>query len=213
MLTPAGEGVVQERSTEGRIAGATREQWMQRGLTGAAGLASGAILAGGFASLANSAAPRNQDVAVLNFALAFEQLQAGFYADALRTLSLQGEWLQFAQVVEEHERAHVAFLRKALGHAANPIRLRLLHRPADLRAFQQLAVTLEDLGVALYNGQAANVSKPVLAQAAEIVSVEARHASWARDLVGLTPAPEATDAPASVAQVQARLKSAGVSIG
>ncbi|MDQ6822154.1 MAG: ferritin-like domain-containing protein [Actinomycetota bacterium] len=213
MLDLAGEGIAQERSIDGRPAGATREQWIQRGLAGAAGVASGAILAGGFASLASSAAAGSQDVAVLNFALAFEQLQAKFYADAVRTLSLQGEWLQFAQVVGSHEQAHVAFLRRALGHAAKPVSLKLSHPPTDLAAFQRLAITLEDLGVALYNGQAANVSKAVLAHAAEIVSVEARHASWARDLAGLNPAPAATDDPASVTQVQARLKSAGVSVG
>jgi hypothetical protein len=210
MLDPVPEDT--EQSTEGPGSVATREQWLERGLTGAAGLASGAILAGGFASLASSA-PSSQDVAVLNFALAFEQLQAEFYAHAVRTLSLHGDWLQYAQVVGAHEQAHVAFLRRALGNAANPARMRLSRPPSDPGAFQRLAVTLEDLGVALYNGQAANVSKAVLAQAAEIVSVEARHASWARDLAGLTPAPAATDTPASVTQVQASLKNAGVSVG
>lgn len=213
MLDLASEGVAREQSTECRPADPTREQWIQRGLVGAAGLASGAILAGGFATLASSAPSDRQDVAVLNFALAFEQLQAEFYSDALRTLSLHGDWLQFAQVVGAHEQEHVAFLRHALGNAAKPVSLALSHPPTDLGGFQRLSVTLEDLGVALYNGQAANVSKAVLAQAAEIVSVEARHAAWARDLLGLIPAPEATDAPATVAEVQARLKSAGVRVG
>ncbi len=213
MFDPGPEDLTREQSLEGPLAVATREQWIERGLAGAAGLASGAILAGGFASLASSAASGRQDVAVLSFALAFEQLQAEFYAHAVRTLSLHGDWLQFAQVVGAHEQAHVAFLRRALGNAANPPRMRLLRPPSDPGAFQRLAVTLEDLGVALYNGQAGNVSKAVLAQAAEIVSVEARHASWARDLAGLTPAPAATDTPASVTEVEARLKSAGVSLG
>ncbi len=213
MLESDRGGITGEQSTERRLAVATREQWLERGLVGVAGLASGAILTGGFASLASSAPSRKQDVAVLNFALAFEQVQAELYAHALRTLSLQGDWLQFAQVVGGHEQAHVAFLRRALGTAANPLSLRLSHPPTDVGSFQRLVVTLEDLGVALYNGQAANVSKGVLAQAAEIVSVEARHASWARDLIGLIPAPAATDTPASVTEVQARLKSAGVTVG
>jgi hypothetical protein len=213
MLDLASDSAAREQPIEGRPAHPTREQLVGRGLAGAAGLASGAILAGGFASLASSASTSSQDVAVLNFALGFEQLQAKFYADATRTLSLQGEWLQFAQVVGSHENAHVTFLRGALGNAAKPPSLKLSHPPTSLGAFQQLAVTLEDLGVALYNGQAANVSKGVLAQAAEIVSVEARHAAWARDLLGLNPAPAATDAPASVTEVQQRLKSAGVSLG
>ncbi len=213
MFDPVPEDITREQVLEGPLAAVTREQWIERGLVGAAGLASGAILAGGFASLATSAPSRRQDLAVLNFALAVEQLQAEFYAHALRTLSLQGDWLQFAQVVGAHERAHVEFLRRGLGSAAKPVPMRLAHAPADPAAFRRLAVILEDLGVALYNGQAGNVSKGVLAQAAEIVSVEARHASWARDLAGLTPAPEATDTPAGVTEVQARLKSAGVSIG
>ena len=44
---------------------------------------------------------------------------------------------------------------------------------------------LEDTAVAAYNGQAANhETKPTLKAAATIVSVEARHAAWIRDIVG-----------------------------
>jgi hypothetical protein len=122
-------------------------------------------------------------VDVLNFALAFEELQADLYARALRGLALRGDWLEFAQVVGGHERAHATLLRRLLGAAAKPApRFELKRAPADLGAFQRLAVALEDVGVALYNGQAGNLTKGALAAAAEIVSVEARHAAWARDL-------------------------------
>jgi ferritin-like protein len=47
--------------------------------------------------------------------------------------------------------------------------------------------------VAAYNGQGANLTRPALAAAVEIVSVEARHAAWVRDLVGKLPAPLAQD--------------------
>jgi hypothetical protein len=150
-------------------------------------------------------------VSVLNFALAFEELQADFYARALRSGSLRGEWLQFAHVVGGHESAHVAFLRRALGSAAKPApRFALTQPPGDLTEFQRVTIGLEDVAVALYNGQAENVSKKTLAAAAEIVSVEARHASWARDLAGQTPAPVASDQPADLAQVRARLSRLGV---
>ena len=52
---------------------------------------------------------------------------------------------------------------------------------------------LEDTAVAAYNGQAVNLTKPVLKAAATIVSVEARHAAWIRDIVGQPAAPQATD--------------------
>jgi hypothetical protein len=74
-------------------------------------------------------------------------------------------------------------------------------------------VVLEDVGVALYNGQAGNLTRGALAAAAEIVSVEARHSAWARDLAGEIPAPVATDVPADAEHVKSRLAQAGVQVG
>jgi hypothetical protein len=191
----------------------TRAQWLECGLAVGVGLASGGILVGGFASPAMSSPSQREDASVLNFALAFEELQADFYARALRGLALRGDWLRFAQVVGAHERAHVAFLRRALGAAARPApRLELTHAPVDLGEFQRLAIALEDAGVALYNGQAGNLTAGTLAAAAEIVSVEARHAAWARDLAGEVPAPDASDVPADAAEVRARLTRVGVRV-
>lgn len=191
----------------------TRATWLESGLAVGAGLASGGILVGGFASLALSSPSHRADVEVLNFALAFEELQADFYARALRGLSLRGDWLQFAQVVGAHERAHVAFVRRALGSAAKPSpRFELTRAPVDIGEFQRLSIALEDAGVALYNGQAGNLTAGALAAAAEIVSVEARHAAWARDLAGEIPAPVATDVPADAAEVRARLARVGVRV-
>ena len=192
----------------------TRAEYLKRWSAVGAGLAAGGILVGGFASLASSSPGKAQDAAVLSFALAFEELQADFYARALRGLSLRGEWLQFAQVVGAHERAHVAFVRRALGAAAKPApKLTLGRPPANLGDFQRMAVELEDVGVALYNGQAGNLTADALAAAAKIVSVEARHAAWARELAGELPAPAATDVPADATQVKARLAQAGVQVG
>ena len=41
------------------------------------------------------------------------------------------------------------------------------------------------------------------------MSVEARHASWIRDLAGEVPAPHASDAVLSADETQARLREAG----
>ena len=65
---------------------------------------------------------------------------------------------------------------------------------------------LEDTGLAAYNGQAANLSAPALADVGRIISVEARHAAWVRALAGKQPAPVAIDVPISAAQAQTALK-------
>ena len=192
----------------------TRTQWIERALAIGAGLASGAMLLGGLAQPAASSPSRTQDVAVLNFVLAFEQLQADFYARALRSGALEPGWLQFVQTAGAHERAHVAFLRRTLGGDANPSpHLELTRAPAGAREFQRLAVTLEDIGVALYDGQAGNLTAGSLAAASQIMSVESRHAAWARALAGEPPAPVASDELADAAQVRERLAQAGVSVG
>ena len=54
-------------------------------------------------------------------------------------------------------------------------------------------MVLEDAGVLAYNGEASNLTRKSLAAAAEIVSVEGRHAAWIRDIVGVPPAPRAAD--------------------
>ena len=56
--------------------------------------------------------------------------------------------------------------------------------PPTPERFEPTALKLEDLGVAAYNAQAPNLTKAALAAAARIVSVEARHAAWIRDVRG-----------------------------
>jgi len=70
------------------------------------------------------------------------------------------------------------------------------------RPFLKTAVAFEDLAVAAYKGQAPRLkSKPVLAAAVAIHSVEARHAAWMRELFGITPAVSAFDQPAARTRV------------
>ncbi len=149
-----------------------------------------------------------QDREIFNFALLLEYLQAAFYSDAVRRGALTGDVLRFAQVVSEHERAHVDYLRKALGpHARARPTFDFGKATRDERAFLDAGVLLENIGVAAYNGQAANLTKPALAAAAEIVSVEGRHAAWISDLAGQPPAPRAADVGASSIDVVRELKS------
>jgi hypothetical protein len=190
----------------------SRRAVVRRGSIGVAALAAGAGLGALRRPGSAAAAPPSaaQDRAIFNFALLLEYLQAAFYTAAVKDASLTGEVRQFAEVVSEHERAHVAYLRKALGSHARP-------RPQfdfgdatrSQRAFVKTAVLLENTGVLAYNGQAANLTKPALAAAAEIVSVEGRHAAWISDLAGEPPAPRAADVGANSAEVIRKLQSLG----
>jgi hypothetical protein len=197
-----------------QIEGFSRGQWLRRGTAVGMGVVSSAIAVGGLASRASSASSTNVDHEVLNLALAFEEFQSDFYARSMHSLALRGEWLQFAQVVSGHERAHVAFLQRRLGTGVTPtVRLELTRPPATIADFERLAIAFEDTGVAFYNGQAGNLTTGSLAAVAEIVSVEARHAAWARDLAGQIPAPVPTDPLEDEAQVTARLSKLGVKVG
>jgi Ferritin-like domain len=139
------------------------------------------------------------DVSILNYALVLEYLQASFYTEAERSGALIGKTAQAARIVGAAERAHVEAFRELLGSRA-------VKRPAfnfqgvteQQKQFLKTAVAFEDLAVAAYKGQAPKLkSRPVLAAAVGIHSVEARHAAWMRHLFGITPAVHAFDEPAS----------------
>jgi rubrerythrin len=195
-----------------RDANASRGDVIRRGVLLAAGLGAAGSLAALTRSAPANAAPPSaaQDRKIFNFALLLEYLQAAFYTRAVEHGSLRGDIRDFAEVVSGHERAHVAYLRKALGDHARP-------RPTfdfgnatkNERAFVKAAILLENTGVAAYNGQAANLTKPALAAAAEIVSVEGRHAAWISDIAGEPPAPRAADPGEPSADVVRKLESLG----
>ncbi len=143
------------------------------------------------------------DVSILNYALVLEYLQASFYTEAERSGALAGKTAQAARIVGATEREHVKAFLKLLGSKA-------VERPTfnfqgvteQQRPFLKTAVAFEDLAVAAYKGQAPKLeSRPVLAAAVGIHSVEARHAAWMRELFGITPAVHAFDQPASRAKI------------
>lgn len=190
--------------------GTTRAEVLKRAAVAGGTLAAGGVLAGELAGFAHSAASPKQDVRILNFALLFEYLTAAFYAEALDRGALKGELRQFAETVGAHEQAHVRFLSKALGpQARSAPRFAFGRTTANADRFVATAVTLEDTGVGAYNGQATNLTAGALEAAAKIVSVEARHAAWIRDIAGKTPADDATDAPLTAARVLAILRRTG----
>lgn len=177
-------------------------------------IAAGGVLLGGLPKLAAGAPGPAQDVEILKFALTLEYLEAAFYTEAVSKGALKGETLQFARVVGAHERAHVAFLKKALGSKAQKSpTFDFKGTTEDQGKFQATAVLLEDTGVAAYNGQGPNLTKKTLAAAGSIVSVEARHAAWIRDIVGQNPAPKAFDPAKTKKQILAAVNSTGFITG
>lgn len=143
------------------------------------------------------------DHEILTFGLLMERLQAAFYAAALKGGQLTGEARQLAQVVGAEEQAHVNYLTNALGSSAGKSpSFKFGDAATDPAKFIATAISLEETGLGVYNGQAVNLTPTTLAAAARIVSVEARHAAWARALAGKDPAPVAVDVPISVSQAK-----------
>lgn len=190
----------------------TAQRHSRRSFLRTSGLAvGGAAVAGGLIPTAAMAATPKGDVAILNFALTLEHLESAFYASALKHAGLTGEHMRLATTVYQHEAAHVAALKKALGSAA-------VKRPTfdfgsavrSQAAFTSTAITLEDTGVQAYQGQAPFITSNAIFKAAiSIHPVEARHAAWIRNLAGQAPAPAAFNPALTKAQVLAAVAGTG----
>jgi Ferritin-like domain len=189
---------------------ASRARFLRLGVAGAGTLTLGAMLAAGVPRLGRSGTSQARDVEVLNYALLLGALQAAFYREALRRAGLKGELREFAEVVGGHKSEHVKALRGALGANARDLpRFAFGAAVSNPKKFAATAIAIEELGVAAYNGQATNLSKPALQTAAAIVSVNARHAAWIRAIQDKRPASQPTDTPKTRRQVLAEVDGTG----
>ncbi|WP_460552752.1 ferritin-like domain-containing protein [Hymenobacter daeguensis] len=135
------------------------------------------------------------DASVLNYAYALEQLEAAFYAKVVTTgtaTGLSAAELAVFTSVAKHEAIHRDFLQAAINRDFAGKLLQTLTFNLDSITFTSRAQVLaaakafEDLGVAAYNGAGKLFKVPAyVGIAGQIVSVEARHAAYVRDL--LTP--------------------------
>lgn len=128
------------------------------------------------------------DIGILNYAYALEQLEAAFYINVIASPYANitaDETLRLTEI-RDHEIAHREFFKNALGAqaiaglAVNFTSINFASRDSVLAT----AKAFEDLGVSAYNGAGKLITNPdYLVLAGKIVSVEARHAAYIRDII------------------------------
>jgi hypothetical protein len=128
------------------------------------------------------------DFGVLNYAYALEQLEAAFYMQVVSTPygSISEMEKSYLTDIRDHEIAHREFFKAAL--ASKAIQALEVNFSSidfsDRTSVLGTAKAFEDLGVSAYNGAGKLITNPdYLTLAGKIVSVEARHAAWIRDMI------------------------------
>jgi hypothetical protein len=170
---------------------------------------SSALAQGGTETSAGGAASMNSaDAEILNFALTLEYLESDFYNVKGKQVGLSGQAKSYAKLFGEEESAHVEALTAAIKQlGGKPVAKPTFVFPAtNEKSFLTLASVLENTGVGAYNGAAPSLySKQVLAEAGEIVQIEARHAAAIELLLGNSPTPNGGfDVPLTKPQVLAK---------
>ncbi len=214
------DGAIQEAAA--KVDPETRASFLRKAGVGVGALAVGGAFAGAIPSVARGQAIPQSDIAILNFALTLEYLEAAFYAQANQNKVLKGELNRYSTVLAQHENTHVQFLRKVLGaKAVAKPKFDFKDTVTDPAKFAATAQVLEDTGVHAYLGQVPNIkTKAVLIGAGRILPVEARHAAWIRDIrfsggttPDTTPAPGAFEDGFSKAKILAAVNATGFIVG
>jgi hypothetical protein len=184
----------------------------RRGWVFGAGLAGLALTGRTSQAQAQSSPAIPADVGILNYALTLEHLEAAFYIQGLNrfkasdfsasTLArvfgpgvVTGVYTNLGRI-RDHEVAHVSALQGAIrslgGVPGEPCVYNFPYNTPD--QFLQVAVSLEETGVAAYNGALPLLTSAALKGAgASIATVEARHAAYLQLLNTAIPFPKAFD--------------------
>jgi rubrerythrin len=144
--------------------------------------------AGGGAARARD---NKNDLAIVNYALTLEYLEADFYEQAVMSGQIEDKAVaDMAKRIAAAERSHVEALKATAKNLGGTPAMRPVTKFDDVIAggptkILETAAIVENLGAAAYLGQAARIkSKEILAAALSIHSVEARHAAALNKLVG-----------------------------
>jgi hypothetical protein len=128
------------------------------------------------------------DYGILNYAFALEQLEAAFYIQVVKTpySGMSDNEKECFSTIRQHEVCHREFFKAALGSNAIPD-LTPDFSKIDFTSRTSVIATakaFEDLGVQAYDGAGYLIQNAdYLTIAGKIVSVEARHAAYIRNLV------------------------------
>jgi hypothetical protein len=158
---------------------------------------------------ASTASSESSDLAIVNYALTLEYLEAEFYSKVVRSGLFSGSTLSTLKTFRAEEQQHVAALEKVASSLGTPAAKPTGKFPLTSAAsVAKLAATVENLGAAAYLGQAGNIkSKEILAAALAIHTVEARHAATLNTVLKLSPTPDgAFGKPMTMDQVLAVVK-------
>jgi len=218
------DGAIREAAEE--VSGDTRLGFLRKaGMAGGAAIGGGAILGGliapSIASAASVGAPPSTfgagDIGILNYALTLEYLERAFYNEATASGKIKGAKAQaFLKITTRDERAHVAFLVKALGSkAVKEPTFDFQGVTSDETKFLATAYVLENTGVHAYLGQVGNIKTPAyLAAAASVMTIEARHSGAIASILNESISPNGPfDNGYTAAKVLAAVKATGFITG
>ena len=154
------------------------------------------------------------DIAVLQYALALEHLESTFYnqyagitSQEFQQAGYSSNTYDYIALIRSHESQHVQILSSVLKQlGATPVPACNYTFPPTISTVQFInyAAALENTGVSAYDGTVNAITNATLQQAAvQIATVEARHAAYLNNLLQQSPFPNATDVAETPSQVAA----------
>jgi rubrerythrin len=154
------------------------------------------------------------DIAIVNYALTLEFLEADFYKQVLDSGEVKNKQVgEVAKEIYQNELEHVEALMATVEQlGGKPVKAPTTNFEDVLAGGEpkilETAASVENLGASAYLGQAGNIkNKEILAAALSIHTVEARHAAVLNQVVGKTIVPDGAFAePASMEEVLKAVK-------
>jgi hypothetical protein len=194
------DGTLQEGIAD--LYGESRAEFLRKSLVGGATLLAALAVPPAFGARRS----KQNDTKIFQYALNFEYLQSTFYTEAQRvgTVGRMSEpKAVWAETLGAHERAHVRIIKKVLGDDATKKPFFNFHGNTETESkFTRTAVAMEDLTTALLTGVTPALhSRGLVAAAFSLLTVEARHAAWARHLAGVVPVAAPFDRAKPVSEV------------